>query len=464
MAGAENFDVVVVGSRCSGAAAAAGFARQGRSVLVLDKSAFPSDTLSTHTLFPTGVSELERIGALPRVLGLNPTFNTRMRVDLDHATSNGVRIEERFRPVRGIDYSLSIPRHLLDGEVVAAIRDQGVEVRERATVQSLTWRGGRVNGVQYLDADGHVHKVHAKLVVGADGRRSTVAAAVGSQVPYRMSKNERGAVFRYLTMPLDTEPIIYQWRDGESTAFGFPSTPQGNFLVLFMGALDEVEQARRDPEGYWAAKLAKHPSAAKICAKSTAASPLLGTTDLASYFRASSGPGWVLIGDAGHFKDPSIGQGMRDAMWGGRTMAEAAGSVLDDPVELDLALRRWEAERDAECLPVYFFATGESFLRPTSPVFAAVLRASSGGGDDPFFSDVAQRVRTPQEVITFRRAIAGLVNGLRQPGRGEFLREVIAEATVQARVFRAVKRASFRPSRIVPGAEGPNATWETTAA
>ena len=30
------------------------------------------------------------------------------------------------------------------------------------------------------------------------------------------------------------------------------------------------------------------------------------TGDTSAYFRASSGPGWALIGDAGHFKDPQF--------------------------------------------------------------------------------------------------------------------------------------------------------------
>ena len=66
----ERADVVVVGARCAGSAAAIALARAGRRVVVLDRVSFPADTISTHLLFPSGVAELARLGALERVRAL----------------------------------------------------------------------------------------------------------------------------------------------------------------------------------------------------------------------------------------------------------------------------------------------------------------------------------------------------------------------------------------------------------
>ena len=61
-------------------------------------------------------------------------------------------------------------------------------------------------GVRYDDADGGRRELRAKLVIGADGRRSTVAAQVGAWQPYRVSRNGRGLIFRYMDDPLaDTD-------------------------------------------------------------------------------------------------------------------------------------------------------------------------------------------------------------------------------------------------------------------
>ena len=82
-----------------------------------------------------------------------------------------------------------------------------------------------------------------------------------------------------------------------------------------MGHRDEVSEARADPEGYWPRKLALHRGLrARRVAGAPPGTKLRSTGDTPAFFRASSGPGWALVGDAGHFKDPVTGQGMRDAM------------------------------------------------------------------------------------------------------------------------------------------------------
>ena len=59
-----HHDVMVVGARCAGAATAMLLARQGLDVVVVDRSRFPSDTLSTHSIARGGVVQLQRWGLL----------------------------------------------------------------------------------------------------------------------------------------------------------------------------------------------------------------------------------------------------------------------------------------------------------------------------------------------------------------------------------------------------------------
>lgn len=51
-------DVIVVGSRCAGAATAMLLARAGHDVALVDRAALPSDTLSTHGIARGGVFQL----------------------------------------------------------------------------------------------------------------------------------------------------------------------------------------------------------------------------------------------------------------------------------------------------------------------------------------------------------------------------------------------------------------------
>src|ERR671912_1665893 len=59
----EQYDVIVVGARCAGSATATVLARAGRRVLLLDRDEFPSDTVSTHQLFPDSLHLLDELGA-----------------------------------------------------------------------------------------------------------------------------------------------------------------------------------------------------------------------------------------------------------------------------------------------------------------------------------------------------------------------------------------------------------------
>lgn len=454
----ERCDVVVVGGRLAGAAAASHLARAGREVVVLDRSRFPSDQLSTHLLFPSGVHELHRMGALEGVLAHDPTRSPWVSLQV----GDEVEALERWRPSGPIDYCLCVPRTLQDLELVRAARAAGAEVREKHSVLDVLWRGGRACGVRYLDAAGEEHELHAKLVVGADGRRSAVAGAVGAFRPYRASRNGRGLVFRYGTDPLagtQAGRTIHQYRDGASLGFLFPSAPRGTALMLFMGDAGEVASAKADPEGYWRAKLAEHPAMARRLEGVTELTGLRSTGDTSAYFRASSGPGWALAGDAGHFKDPVIGQGQRDALWSGRALAEATAHALDDPAALDVALRRWEHDRDRECLPSYHFGNIETRVEPVSPVLTEILRRSRRT-EAPDVSDLFGRARTMPQVLTVQRLVHGLGDALRRGTGGRSAAETTASAlqdlSTHLRVRRELRGKLFRSRTPVSGSDHPD--------
>ncbi len=461
----EQVDVVVVGSRLAGCALAAPLARAGRRVLVLDRMRFPSDQLSTHLLMPAGTSELAQLGALPRILKhANPTRVRHISVEVE-----GIRCLERLRPADdGIDFGVCVPRDLQDVQLVEAAREQGAEVREQCTVDGLLGRAGRVTGVQYRDAAGEAHEVGATLVVGADGRRSTMATLVGAWKPYRLSQNGRGLVFRYLDDPMMGTPdatTYSQWREGDSFALAFPSAPVGRLLILLMGHRDEVAEARSDPDSYWQRKLDQHPGLAARVAGAAPGSKLRSTADTAAFFRASSGPGWALAGDAGHFKDPVTGQGMRDALWSGRTLAEHVLPTLDDPAAVDRATRNWEAARDRECLPSYHFANADTRVERQSPALCEMVR-DAGRTEDPDLGDLFGRARTPQEIAPLPRLTrafgAALWRGDRS--RKESIRRAVGDVRTELLIASEGRADRFRSTRLVAGSDHPGATWPAAPA
>jgi 2-polyprenyl-6-methoxyphenol hydroxylase-like FAD-dependent oxidoreductase len=444
----EHTDVVIVGSRCAGTAAAIPLVRAGHRVVALERGKFPSDALSTHVLVPNGVAELKRMGALERILELDPAKVPYLKI-----TDRDMVVRERYTPFEGIDYGVCVPRNLQDQALVETARAAGVDIREKSSVEQVVWHGGRAVGVTYKDPDGEEREIHARLVIGADGRKSRVAAEVGAWTPYRASKNGRGFAFRYMDDPqagTDEHEAFGVYRARRNITLTLPSTPHGRVLVVWMCPAEDIPGFREDPEAAWQRKLEEDPVVAARLEGATNPSKVRSTADLSAYYRLSTGPGWALAGDAGHFKDPVTGNGMRDALRHGRLLGEAAAAVLHDPVALDAALMTWEQGRDKDTLSTYHWGNRESRPDETSDLVREVLRTFAAD-DSPDVSDTFNRARPIEAIVSPSHLVKGLAAALRRPGadRKAILHQAIGELPLEWDVRRSRLLDEFRSTRKV---------------
>src|SRR5687768_9142416 len=76
------YDAIVVGARCAGSPTAMLLAQKGYRVLLVDRAAFPSDTISTHYVWQPGVARLKRWGLLDRIVASNCPAITKVTMDL----------------------------------------------------------------------------------------------------------------------------------------------------------------------------------------------------------------------------------------------------------------------------------------------------------------------------------------------------------------------------------------------
>jgi flavin-dependent dehydrogenase len=455
----EQFDVVVVGARCAGSAAAITFANGGRKVLAIDRSAFPSDTLSTHANFPSSVAEMQRLGALPRIRKAGAPECREAYLSAD-----GIALVTPWDPVDGIDYGLCNPREAFDEALVETAREAGAEVREKTSLVDVLWRAGRASGVRVKGPEGE-YEVDCKLVVGADGRRSMTAYRVGADVPYRGSKNGRGLAFWYCDDPMvgtEWRNRLCQFRAGVTHTLLFPC-PDDRMLVLFMGPAEEIPDFRRDPMGMWDRMMAANPVTAERCAGAKNHSKLRSTGSTSAFFRRSSGPGWALAGDSGHFKDPIIGQGMRDAMRFGRILAERAGPVIDDPARLDGELLATERQRDEECMASYHWGNRESRIFAPSDLVKTTLETWSRKGE-PGVAQMFDRTKPPHHVLNPIVGVKMATRAALKRGTDHkaLLAEIREEARIDLDIWREEIRKPFRPTRVW-ASERPGFDWPSAA-
>ncbi|TAM73168.1 NAD(P)/FAD-dependent oxidoreductase [Mycobacterium sp.] len=447
----ERTDVVIVGSRCSGTAAAIAFAQRGRDVIALDGASFPSDTLSTHLFFPHHWAELELLGARDRVLRLGAPLHTRAGLG-----APGVDVVGAFDTYRGQTSGSCVRRPGLDLALVETARATGADIRERTRVIDLLRDpAGRVTGVRYRGRDGSEGTITAKLVVGADGRRSTVARLVGTTEHHRWENQRMMAYAYYEDGREDLRNLAMQWRYGDDLVTVFPCDG-GQSVALLMPPVARGDEFRNDSEAAFLDAIRRVPPFADRLRGCTRVGKVRVSYSHPSYFRHSQGPGWALPGDAGHFKDPVTAQGIRDALRFGRLLGETVAPHLDDPAALDPALAAWEKDRDKQCLPMYQWANQLGRDDAVSPIEDAAYRwfAAQPGGATQLL-DVFSRNRPATDVFTASRLIRWTLAAARNPevDRGILWRTVRRDVRrevdrmIEQRLFNRRRAASARNFR-----------------
>jgi len=189
-----DFDVVVVGARCAGAATALLLARRGLRVLAIDRGRYGSDTVSTHALMRAGVVQLSRWGVLE---GIKAAGTPVVRSTSFHYGDEVVAVQ--IKPQHDIDGLYGPRRTVIDRLLVDAAQQAGASIMfETQLVDLVRADDGRVSGVRLKDGHDRERQVSADLVIGADGVHSTVARLVGSE-PYRTGRHATGVVFSYFS-------------------------------------------------------------------------------------------------------------------------------------------------------------------------------------------------------------------------------------------------------------------------
>lgn len=392
----QHYDVVVVGARCSGSPLATMLKRAGLSVCVVDQTEFPSDTLSTHMFQIGGIEVLERLGVLDKVLatGAPPITSCYMKFeDVDLSGPPRLRQGDVKVPL------LCVRRIALDVRLVDCALEAGVEMRLRTRVTGLLREGDRVTGVQVAGPDGKSATISADLVVGADGRMSSIARMVGSR-RYHVIPSERMSSWAYFRgVPRQDESKIYYHRLGDDFVVAAPGD-DGLFVVAVCPSVEYFDAYRTDSEAWFQRTVGGCPPVAELLANAERVTKFRGLIRFEGFFREAAGPGWVLVGDSGHFKDPTPGQGISDALRQVERLASVIVRGFGQPAERDAGLRDFWEWRDRDAIQHYWFCSDIGKRGPVSPVMLEILRGMVGSDERrKDFLDIFLHRRYPRKVF-----------------------------------------------------------------
>ena len=316
----DNFDVVVVGSRCAGAATAMLLASSGLRVLVVDRADEGSDTISGHMIKPDGVARLAAWGILSDLLGTGCP-----PISAAEVVIAGRRLARTIWPP-GLPSPIAPRRTILDRLLQEHARRAGARVRCSTTFRS--WR----NGVVTLGDS----TVRTRLLIGADGRRSAVARAFAA--PYANVRPGRScAWYAYWNHSPLTE-LRAELRHGVFAG----AFPTHSAQVLAFVQLPVTAWRPGQGEQDLRVGLKRCPSVAAGLDNAELSGRVAGVRDLPTYFRRAVGTGWALVGDAAHHKDPLAARGISDALLGAELLADQVLRGWDN--DLDGALHLYAAE------------------------------------------------------------------------------------------------------------------------
>jgi 2-polyprenyl-6-methoxyphenol hydroxylase-like FAD-dependent oxidoreductase len=213
------------------------------AVALVERATFPRDTLSTHIFEADALAFLDRIGVSEHLRATGAPFIC----TLDSRAGDfrwSTEFPQRVGDIGGI---ASIRRTILDPILVRAAEECGADVRMATTVTTMVTEGGRVTGVR-VKTNGSERELRARLVVGADGRNSTVAELVGAR-KYNLVPHERFAYWAFFEgADITADPIYVLHRWADRFVLGTPCD-SGLYQVVELVDMVDLPRFRADLEG-----------------------------------------------------------------------------------------------------------------------------------------------------------------------------------------------------------------------
>lgn len=339
----RDADVVVVGAGPAGAASAILLAERGLAVRLLDRARFPRPKLCGEYLSPEAPRILDRLGVLKAVDGVaTPLAGMRITAPDGTVITGRYRAIGPWRPYR--EYALAISRETLDEALVERVRALPVDFHEQTRVTGVLVEGGRVTGVEAVDADGRRLTLRSPLVIAADGRASVIAQRLGLRRAHRL---RRMALVTYVTgLPGVSEPLASlagsprsepDAQTSRCLAEIFVDPPDysiinpvavGRANVSLVVPLSHAAPWSGRLETFFAARVKQLPHLARRLAGARLVASVGAMGPLAYEVRPPRVGGVMLVGDAAGFFDPFTGEGVYTALRSAELAVETAVRAL----------------------------------------------------------------------------------------------------------------------------------------
>lgn len=304
----ENFDVVIVGGGPAGSTAAEFVAKNGASVLLLEKGR----DIGVPVRCAEGVgADGLRLFFEPKPQHIQTPINAVTLI-----SSNGTKLK-----FVGGEIGFILNRKVFDHYIAERAALAGAEIRTRACVTGLLHNNGSINGVSFI-SENKKYEVSSKVVIGADGSESRVGRWGGIHTQLKLKDFE--SVIQYILTDAEFKPTTCDFYFSENYSPGgylwvFPrGEGVANVGLGVAGQYAREESAKSNLDRFI---MKYYPNAKKL-------NTTMGCVPCAKTLKQIVAPGLLLAGDAARQVNPLSGGGIISGMIGGKLAGITAAKAV----------------------------------------------------------------------------------------------------------------------------------------
>src|SRR5437763_777495 len=296
----EIFDVAIIGGGPAGSSCAAFCALADLHTLVLERERFPREKVCGDCLNPSCWPVLDRLALAPRVLDLAHSKLTSVEFIAIDGHKVIVHLPTGDPPEAG---EISVKRSLFDDLLLKRARELGAQVREEITVTALAHEEG------WKIATAIGESFHARTLIGADGRNSTIAR-LRNLLP--RPARERVALQAHIPLPraFGNRIVLQFLREGYS---GQAPVNETQLNLCLVGKPPTISRLRK-----WGERQFDLPADQSW----RTITPLTRSPVISAHEKL------FFIGDAARLVEPFTGEGIYYALRSGELAANAIVKIL----------------------------------------------------------------------------------------------------------------------------------------
>lgn len=319
-------DVVIAGAGPAGALAATILARAGLRVRVFDRARFPRHKLCGDTLNPGALAVLRRHADVSTLIEQSDPIKGMLLTG-----PGGVRVRGEYG---GGIMGRSITRQVLDQWLIDRATEAGATIEQDVVIRDVAIAEDRIAGVIAAGRNGRAITHPARMVIAADGRRSSIAVRRGlSRQPQRPRRWAIGGYFRDVTGVTSLGEMHVR----RGHYIGVAPVPGGLTNACLVVPQDRGELPFAHPADALRQMLHADPELSARFANAGAAGPPVMLGPMAVDATAAGEPGLLMAGDAAGFIDPMTGDGLRFAWIGAELAAAVVKEVFDGSLSIECA-------------------------------------------------------------------------------------------------------------------------------